>query len=199
MLGSDGHAATGKGQSTLAKCVAKCLGIELPKDGLDEDGDDIRTGFNKYVQLPIGDIATDALTYAARFEPDVVIDIATLTGACVIALGSHASGLLSNHDPLAEELLRAGQHSGDRAWRLPLWDDYQKQLDSNFADMANVGGREAGTITAACFLARYTKAYRWAHLDIAGTAWHSGKAKGASGRPVPMLMEFILNRARRAG
>jgi leucyl aminopeptidase len=144
-------------------------------------------------------ILCDALTYAARFEPDVVIDIATLTGACVIALGSHASGLLSNHDPLAEELLRAGQHSGDRAWRLPLWDDYQKQLDSNFADMANVGGREAGTITAACFLARYTKAYRWAHLDIAGTAWHSGKAKGASGRPVPMLMEFILNRARRAG
>jgi hypothetical protein len=144
-------------------------------------------------------ILCDALTYAERFKPSAVVDIATLTGACVIALGSHASGLLSNHDPLAEELLRAGQHSGDRAWRLPLWDDYQKQLESNFADMANVGGREAGTITAACFLARYTKAYRWAHLDIAGTAWHSGKAKGASGRPVPMLMEFILHRARRAG
>jgi len=142
-------------------------------------------------------ILCDALSYAARFEPDVVIDIATLTGACVIALGSHASGLLSNHDPLAEELLRAGQRSGDRAWRLPLWEDYQKQLDSNFADMANVGGREAGTITAACFLARFTRSYRWAHLDIAGTAWHSGKAKGASGRPVPLLMEFILNRARR--
>ena len=142
-------------------------------------------------------ILCDALSYAARFEPDVVIDIATLTGACVIALGSHASGLLSNHDPLAEELLRAGQRSGDRAWRLPLWEDYQKQLDSNFADMANVGGREAGTITAACFLARFTRNYRWAHLDIAGTAWHSGKAKGASGRPVPLLMEFILNRARR--
>jgi leucyl aminopeptidase len=144
-------------------------------------------------------ILCDALTYAARFEPDVVVDIATLTGACVIALGSHASGRLSKHDPLAEELLRAGQRSGDRAWRLPLWEDYQKQLDSNFADMANVGGREAGTITAACFLARFARSYRWAHLDIAGTAWHSGKAKGASGRPVPMLMEFILNRARRAG
>jgi len=142
-------------------------------------------------------ILCDALTYAARFEPDVVVDIATLTGACVIALGSHASGLLSNHDPLAEELLRAGQRSGDRAWRLPLWEDYQKQLDSNFADMANVGGREAGTITAACFLARFARSYRWAHLDIAGTAWHSGKAKGASGRPVPLLMEFLLNRARR--
>jgi leucyl aminopeptidase len=142
-------------------------------------------------------ILCDALTYAARFDPDVVIDIATLTGACVIALGSHASGLLSNHDPLAEELLRAGERSGDRAWRLPLWEDYQKQLDSNFADMANVGGREAGTITAACFLARYARDYRWAHLDIAGTAWHGGKAKGASGRPVPMLMEFILHRSHR--
>ncbi len=140
-------------------------------------------------------ILCDALTYSARFEPDVVIDIATLTGACVIALGSHASGLLSNHDGLADELLAAGEKSGDRAWRLPLWDDYQKQLDSPFADMANVGGREAGTITAACFLARYTKEYRWAHLDIAGTAWTSGKAKGSTGRPLPLLMEFILGRA----
>jgi leucyl aminopeptidase len=139
-------------------------------------------------------ILCDALTYSARFEPEVVIDIATLTGACVVALGSHASGLLSNHDELADELLAAGQRAGDRAWRLPLWDDYQKQLDSPFADMANVGGREAGTITAACFLARFTKAYRWAHLDIAGTAWTGGKAKGSTGRPVPLLMEFILNR-----
>ena len=140
-------------------------------------------------------ILCDALTYAARFEPDVVIDIATLTGACVVALGSHASGLLSNHDGLAEELLAAGEKSGDRAWRLPLWEDYQKQLDSPFADMANVGGREAGTITAACFLARFTKEYHWAHLDIAGTAWTGGKAKGATGRPLGLLMEFILGRA----
>ncbi len=140
-------------------------------------------------------ILCDALTYAARFEPDVVIDIATLTGACVVALGSHASGLLSNHDALAEELLNAGQQSGDRAWRLPLWDEYQKQLESPFADMANVGGREAGTITAACFLARFTKDYRWAHLDIAGTAWTGGKNKGSTGRPVPLLMEYLLSRS----
>ncbi len=140
-------------------------------------------------------ILCDALTWCARFEPAVVIDIATLTGACVIALGSHASGLLSNHDPLANELLEAGQTSGDRAWRLPLWDDYQKQLDSPFADMSNVGGREAGTITAACFLARFTREYHWAHLDIAGTAWTGGKAKGSTGRPVPLLMEFLLKRS----
>jgi leucyl aminopeptidase len=140
-------------------------------------------------------ILCDALTWCARFEPAVVIDIATLTGACVIALGSHASGLLSNHDPLANELLEAGQASGDRAWRLPLWDEYQKQLDSPFADMSNVGGREAGTITAACFLARFTRDYHWAHLDIAGTAWTGGKAKGSTGRPVPLLMEYLLKRS----
>lgn len=139
-------------------------------------------------------ILCDALTYIGRYEPDVVIDIATLTGACVIALGSHASGLFANDDALAEDLLAAGQQAGDRAWRMPLWDDYQKQLDSPFADMANVGGREAGSVTAACFLARFTKDYRWAHLDIAGTAWTGGKAKGSTGRPVPMLMEYLLGR-----
>ncbi len=139
-------------------------------------------------------ILCDALTYSARFDPEVIIDIATLTGACVIALGSHASGLLGNDDALAEALLSAGQRAGDRAWRLPLWEDYQKQLESPFADMANIGGREAGTITAACFLARFTKAYRWAHLDIAGTAWTGGKTKGATGRPVPLLMEYLLER-----
>ncbi|MGD9600435.1 MAG: leucyl aminopeptidase [Gammaproteobacteria bacterium] len=139
-------------------------------------------------------ILCDALTYSARFEPDVVIDIATLTGACVIALGSHASGLFSNHDELAEALLAAGQRVGDRAWRMPLWEDYQKQLDSPFADMANVGGREAGSVTAACFLARFTRDFRWAHLDIAGTAWTGGKHKGSTGRPVPLLLEFLLQR-----
>ncbi len=143
-------------------------------------------------------ILCDALTYSARFEPDVVIDIATLTGACVVALGEHASGLLSNNDELAEALLSAGQKTGDRAWRLPLWDDYQKQLDSPVADMANVGGRNGGAITAACFLARFTKDYRWAHLDIAGTAWGSGKNKYATGRPLPLLLEYILARAERA-
>jgi len=139
-------------------------------------------------------ILCDALTYSARFEPDVVVDIATLTGACIIALGHATSALMSNNDELAEDLLAAGDVSGDRAWRLPLWDDYQKQIDSPFADMANVGGRAAGSITAACFLSRYTKAYRWAHLDIAGTAWRSGKAKGATGRPVALLVQFLRQR-----
>ncbi|MFA7592482.1 MAG: leucyl aminopeptidase [Thiohalobacteraceae bacterium] len=140
-------------------------------------------------------ILCDALTYAERFKPAAVIDVATLTGACVIALGKHAAGLLSNHGPLAAELLNCGTTAGDRCWELPLWDDYQPQLDSNFADMANIGGREAGTITAACFLSRFTKDYHWAHLDIAGVAWNQGKEKGATGRPVPLLMQFLLERA----
>ncbi len=139
-------------------------------------------------------ILCDALTYAERYEPGTVIDIATLTGACVIALGHVASGLLSNDEELAEELLRASGRASDRAWRLPLWDDYQEQLKSNFADMANIGGRAAGTITAACFLSRFTRKYRWAHLDIAGTAWKSGKEKGATGRPVPLLTQFLIDR-----
>ncbi|MDX9874030.1 MAG: leucyl aminopeptidase, partial [Spongiibacteraceae bacterium] len=119
-------------------------------------------------------VLCDALTYASRFKPAAVIDIATLTGACVVALGKHASGLYSNQDDFAQELLEAGQRAGDRAWQMPLWDDYQKQLDSNFADMANIGGPSGGSITAACFLARFTRDYRWAHLDIAGTAWDEG-------------------------
>ena len=139
-------------------------------------------------------ILCDALTYADRFKPDVVVDIATLTGACVVALGHHATGLLSNDQDLADELLEAGQASGDRAWQLPLWDEYDEQISSNFADMANIGGRDAGTITAGCFLARFTKDYRWAHLDIAGVAWKSGHAKGATGRPVQLLTRFLLNR-----
>lgn len=140
-------------------------------------------------------ILCDALTYAERYQPDTVVDIATLTGACVIALGKHASGLLSNNNPLANELLNAGRTSGDQAWQLPLWEEYQEQLDSNFADMANIGGREAGTITAACFLSRFTRKMRWAHLDIAGTAYRTGKDKGATGRPVPLLVQYLLDRA----
>lgn len=140
-------------------------------------------------------VLCDALTYVERFEPETVIDVATLTGACVVALGSHATGLMSNHNPLAHELVNASEQSSDRAWRLPLWDDYQEQLESPFADMANVGGRAAGTITAACFLSRFTKKYQWAHMDIAGTAWNSGKNKGSTGRPVPMLTQFLMNRA----
>lgn len=143
-------------------------------------------------------ILCDALTYAERFEPAAVVDIATLTGACVIALGHHASGLFSNNDELAEELRQAGERALDRAWRMPLWDDYQKLLDSNFADIANIGGRAAGSITAACFLSRFTKKYDWGHLDIAGTAWKSGKEKGATGRPVPLLTNFLMQRAAQA-
>lgn len=139
-------------------------------------------------------ILCDALTYAERFEPTAVIDIATLTGACVIALGHHAHGLYANKDSLAEELLAAGNAKHDRAWHMPLWDDYQSQLDSNFADLANIGGRAGGSITAACFLSRFAKKYDWAHLDIAGTAWKSGKEKGGTGRPVPLLTQFLISR-----
>ncbi|RUO78993.1 leucyl aminopeptidase [Pseudidiomarina taiwanensis] len=139
-------------------------------------------------------VLCDTLTYVERFEPDTVIDVATLTGACVIALGAHASGLMSSHNPLAHELLNASEQSGDKAWRLPLWDEYQEQLESPFADFSNLGGREAGTITAACFLARFTKKYNWAHLDIAGTAWRGGSKKGSTGRPVPLLSQFLLNK-----
>lgn len=139
-------------------------------------------------------ILCDALTYAERFEPSVVVDIATLTGACVIALGHHPSGLFSNKDALAKELLDAGDAAHDRAWHMPLWDEFQTQLDSNFADMANIGGRAGGSITAACFLSRFTKKYDWAHLDIAGTAWKSGKEKGGTGRPVPLLTTFLIQR-----
>jgi len=140
-------------------------------------------------------ILCDALTYAERFQPAAVVDIATLTGACAVALGAHASGLFSDSDALAEELLAAGYASGDRAWRMPVWDDYAKQLESNFADLANIGGRYAGAVTAACFLKHFTAKFDWAHLDIAGTAWKSGAAKGATGRPVPLLVEFLLGRA----
>jgi len=140
-------------------------------------------------------VLCDALTYVERFEPELVIDVATLTGACIIALGSHATGVMSQHNPLAHELINASEQSSDRAWRLPLWDEYQEQLESPFADMTNLGGRPAGSITAGCFLSRFTKKYTWAHMDIAGTAWRSGKNKGATGRPVPMLSQFLMNRA----
>ena len=142
-------------------------------------------------------ILCDALTYVERFRPAAVIDIATLTGACVIALGHVASGLFANDDALAREVTGAGETAYDRVWHMPLWDDYQEQLKSNFADFANIGGRPAGAVTAACFLARFTRKFKWAHLDIAGTAWKSGREKGATGRPVPLLTQFLVNRAGR--
>ncbi|MCH8060586.1 MAG: leucyl aminopeptidase, partial [Proteobacteria bacterium] len=139
-------------------------------------------------------ILCDALTYSRRFKPDVIIDVATLTGACVIALGHHRTAVMSNNDDLAESIIAAGEASHDYGWRLPLDKEYAAQLKSNFADFANVGGRDGGAITAACFLGKFTAGMHWAHLDIAGTAWKSGKQKGASGRPVPLLSEYLLAR-----
>ena len=140
-------------------------------------------------------ILCDALHYARRYQPAAVIDIATLTGACVIALGAHHTGVMANDDALARELIDAGRRVDDRAWQLPLTEDYADQLKSNFADMANVAGREGGAITAGAFLGKYTQGLKWAHMDIAGTAWLSGAAKGATGRPLPLLAEFLLRRA----
>ncbi|MCV6625173.1 MAG: leucyl aminopeptidase [Cellvibrionaceae bacterium] len=142
-------------------------------------------------------VLCDALTYAERYKPKAVIDVATLTGACVVALGKHATAVYANKDELAEKLLSAGKQAEDKAWHMPLWDEYQSQLDSNFADMANIGGMPAGSVTAACFLSRFAQKYPWAHLDIAGTAWHSGAAKGATGRPVSLLVQYLLNEAGR--
>ena len=142
-------------------------------------------------------ILCDALTYAERFSPEAVVDIATLTGACVIALGHVATGLFANDDRLADQIRAAGEDAWDRVWRMPLWEDYQEQLRSNFADMANIGGRPAGSVTAACYLARFANKLRWAHLDIAGTAWRGGRDKGSTGRPVPLLVRLALRKAGR--
>jgi len=138
-------------------------------------------------------ILADALTYAERYEPEAVVDVATLTGAMVIALGHVACGIFSNNDTLARALLQAGDDAYDRGWQMPLWDDYQEGLSSNFADVANVAGRAGSSITAACFLSRFAKKYDWAHLDIAGIAYKEGKDKGATGRPVPMLTRWLLS------
>ena len=172
----------------------------MPSGGATRPGDIVTSLSGQTVEILNTDaegrlILCDALTYAERFEPQAVVDIATLTGACVIALGHVVSGLFANDEALAKELLLAGETAYDRAWHLPLYDDYQEQLKSNFADFANIGGRPAGAVTAACFLARFTKKFKWAHLDIAGTAWKSGKEKGATGRPVPLLTQFLIGRA----
>jgi leucyl aminopeptidase len=172
----------------------------LPDGAANKPGDIVTSMSGQTIEILNTDaegrlILCDALTYAERFKPAAVVDVATLTGACIIALGAHASGLLSNDNKLAAELLEAGNRATDRAWQLPLWDEYQEQLKSNFADMANIGGKGGGTITAACFLSRYAEKYKWAHLDIAGTAWRSGDQKGATGRPVSLLSQFLMKRA----
>lgn len=173
----------------------------MPSGDASRPGDIVTTMSGKTVEILNTDaegrlVLCDTLTYIERFKPATVIDIATLTGACVVALGSHATALYSNDDDVAQNLDNAGKTSLDRVWRMPLWEDYQAQLNSAFADMANVGGREAGSITAACFLARYAKKYRWAHLDIAGTAFKgSGPNKGSTGRPVPLLFRYLNDRA----
>ena len=140
-------------------------------------------------------VLCDALTYVKRYKPKAIIDVATLTGACIVALGSHASAVIANDDELARDLISAGEAAGDRAWQLPLWDEYQGQIKSPFADMANVGGREAGTITAGCFLSRFTENESWAHMDIAGTGFRGGARKGATGRPVPLLFQYLLGQS----
>ncbi|XSG85938.1 MAG: leucyl aminopeptidase [Methylohalobius sp. ZOD2] len=170
----------------------------LPDGNAIKPGDIVKTMAGKTVEILNTDaegrlILCDALTYTERFEPKQVIDIATLTGACLIALGRHATGLLANEEDLAHTLIKAGETALDRAWQLPLWDEFQEQLKSNFADLPNIGGREGGTITAACFLSRFTEKFTWAHLDIAGTAWNTGQNKGATGRPVPLLSQFLLD------
>jgi leucyl aminopeptidase len=172
----------------------------LPDGDANKPGDIVTSMSGQTIEILNTDaegrlILCDALTYCERFDPALVIDIATLTGACVVALGKHPCALFTQDERLAEEILDAGEAAGDRAWRMPLWDEYQKELDSNFADMANIGSRWGGAITAACFLSRYTKKYRWAHMDIAGTAWLSGKEKGATGRPVSLLTELLLRRS----
>ncbi|HEX4938937.1 MAG TPA: leucyl aminopeptidase, partial [Candidatus Kapabacteria bacterium] len=141
-------------------------------------------------------VLCDALTYIERYEPASVVDIATLTGAIIVSLGAHATGMFSNNDGVVEQLKQAADYTQDRVWHLPIWEDYQSQLDSPFADMANIGGPKAGSITAACFLSRYTKKYPWAHLDVAGTSF-LGQPKGATGRPVPLLSEYLISQTRK--
>ena len=196
---------------TIASCVRLGLPINvvgvlacaenMPGGKASKPGDIVKTMSGQTVEILNTDaegrlVLCDALTYVQRYKPQYIIDIATLTGACVVALGQVTSGLMANDQELADLLLAAGKDSGDHTWQLPLWDEYQPQLKSNFADMANIGGRWAGTITAACFLSRFTEEQRWAHLDIAGVAWATGVKKGSTGRPVPLLTQFLISHSK---
>jgi len=170
----------------------------MPAHNASKPGDVVKSMSGQTIEILNTDaegrlILCDALTYCEKFNPEVVIDIATLTGAVIVALGKHHSGVMANDQDLVNDLSIAGNTALDTVWQLPLDDEYDELLKSNFADMANIGGKEAGTVTAACFLSRFTKEYRWAHLDIAGTAWVSGSKKGATGRPVPLLTQYIIN------
>ena len=170
----------------------------MPSGKASRPGDIVTTYSGKTVEILNTDaegrlVLCDAISYAKTLKPAVIIDVATLTGACVVALGSHASALYSNDDALTHSLEVAGQYIQDRVWPMPLWDEYQQQLSSPFADMSNIGGREAGSITAACFLSRFAESVKWAHLDIAGTAYRSGTRKGSTGRPVPLLFQYLIN------
>ena len=171
----------------------------MPSGSASRPGDIVKSMSGQTVEILNTDaegrlVLCDALTYVERFKPETVIDVATLTGACVVALGSHASAMYSNDNELAKALTKSGENSLDRVWQMPLWKEYQSQINSKFADMANIGGREAGSITAACFLSRFAEKHRWAHLDVAGTAFNgSGSKKGATGRPVPLLFDYLSN------
>jgi leucyl aminopeptidase len=183
----------------LVAIVASCE--NMPSGGAVKPSDIVTTMSGQTVEILNTDaegrlILCDAITYSRRFKPAAVIDVATLTGACIVALGNHFSGLMSNDEPLAHELESAGVRADDRAWRLPIGEEYVDQLKSNFADIANVGGREGGASTAASFLSKFAKDLQWAHLDVAGTAWLGGAQKGSTGRPIPLLVDFLINRVR---
>jgi leucyl aminopeptidase len=180
--------------------VASCE--NMPSGKAIKPGDIVASASGQTVEILNTDaegrlVLCDALHYARRYKPAAVIDIATLTGACVIALGSHHTGVMSNDDGLAREIISAGVRADDRAWQLPITEEYSEQLKSNFADFANIGGREAGAITAAAYLAKFTQGMKWAHLDIAGTAYVGGAHKGSTGRPSPLLADFLIHRAGR--
>jgi leucyl aminopeptidase len=196
VLGAFRAIAEIKAPINLVGLVAACE--NMPSGSATKPGDVVTSMSGQTIEVLNTDaegrlILADALTYAERYEPEAVVDIATLTGAMVIALGHVASGVFSNNETLARALITAGDDAFDRGWHMPLWDDYQEGLASNFADFANIAGRAGGSITAACFLSRFTRKYDWAHIDIAGTAWRDGKNKGATGRPVPMLVTWLLD------
>ena len=183
----------------LVVIIATCE--NMPSGGAVKPSDIVTTMSGQTVEILNTDaegrlILCDAITFSRRFKPAAVVDVATLTGACIVALGNHLSGLMSNSEALADELLSAGLRADDRAWRLPIGEEYVDQLKSNFADIANVGGREGGACTAASFLSKFAKDLQWAHLDVAGTAWLGGSQKGSTGRPVPLLVDFLINRVR---